>query len=130
MGELRVGLRGKKEMVVGREDLASFVGNVGAEVLSTARVILLMEQAARDAVQGCLPEGSITVGTRIDMRHFAATPLGSKVRAESGLVEIDGRRLVFDVSAYDDHEKISEGINERFIVSVERFLEKVKKKQI
>ena len=128
MGELRVGLRGKKEMVVGREDLASFTGNVGAEVLSTARVILLMEQAARDALESCLPEGSITVGTRIDVRHFAATPVGSKVWAEARLVEIDGRRLVFDVSAYDDHEKISEGINERFIVSVDRFLEKVKRK--
>jgi predicted thioesterase len=124
-----VGLRGKEEMTVGREDLASFAGNVGAEVLSTARVILLMEQAARDAVEGSLPDGTITVGTRIDMRHFAATPLESKVRADARLMEIDGRRLVFAVTAYDDHEKISEGINERFIVSVNRFLEKVKKKR-
>jgi len=63
------------------------------------------------------------------MRHFAATPLGCKVRAEACLKEIDGRRLVFEVEVRDAFEKISEGVNERYIVSIDRFLEKVKKKQ-
>ena len=129
MTKLEIGLKGEKKMVVQPEDLASFRGNVGAEVLSTPRVILLMEQATRDAVEGALPEGKITVGTLINMKHFAATPLGAKVRAEAYLREIDGRKLVFDVAAYDEFEKISEGVNERFIVSVDKFLEKVKKKQ-
>lgn len=129
MTALEVGLKGEKEMVVQPEDLASFGGNIGAEVLSTPRVILLMEQAARDAVEDALPEGNITVGTLISMKHFAATPLGGKVRAEAHLREVDGRRLVFDVAVYDEFEKISEGVNERFIVSIDKFLEKVKKKQ-
>jgi predicted thioesterase len=129
MTELEVGLKGEKEMVVQSEDLASFGGNIGAEVLSTPRVILLMEQTAREAIEGALPEGKITVGTLINMKHFAATPLGCKVRAQATLIDIDGRRLVFDVVAYDDFEKISEGVNERIIVSINKFLQKVKKKQ-
>ena len=129
MKELKVGLKGEKEMVVKPEDLASFGGNIGAEVLSTPRVILLMEGAARDVVAEALPEGKMTVGTLINMKHFAATPLGCKVRAEAYLREMDGKRLVFDVTAYDEFEKISEGINERFIVSIDKFLDKVRKKQ-
>ena len=126
---MAIGLKGKKEMVVEPEDLASFGGNEGAEVLSTPRVILLMEQATRVAIEDTLPEGMMTVGTMIHMKHFAATPLGAKVRAEAQLREIDGRRLVFDVAAYDDVEKISEGVNERFIVSIDKFLEKVQNKR-
>jgi fluoroacetyl-CoA thioesterase len=129
MSEIEIGLKGKKEMVVQKQDLASAMGNIGAEVLSTHGVVLLMEHAARDAIKGRLPEGKITVGTLINMKHFAATPLGAKVRAEARLREIDRARLVFDVVVYDEFEKISEGVNERFIVSVDKFLEKVKKKQ-
>lgn len=129
MKELEVGLKGQKVMLVQAEDLASFGGNTGAEVLSTPRVILLMEQATGEALEGVLPEGKMTVGTLIHMEHFAATPLGSKVRAEACLREVDVRRLVFDVEAYDEFEKISEGVNERFIVSIDNFLEKVKRKQ-
>lgn len=88
-----------------------------------------MEQATRDALEGALPEGKMTVGTLIRMKDFAATPLGAKVRAYAYLREIDGRRLVFDVEAYGEFEKTSEGVNERFIVSVDKFLEKVETKQ-
>ena len=129
MAELEIGLKGKKEMIVQPEDLASFGGNTGAEVLSTHRVILLMEGAARDVVAEALPEGKMTVGTLINIKHFAATPLGAQVRAEAFLREIDGRKLVFDVAAYDEFEKISEGVNERFIVSMDKFLEKINRKK-
>jgi len=128
MAELEIGLTGHKDLIVGREDLASFTGNIGAEVLSTHRVVLLMEQAAREAIKGRLPEGMMTVGTMIHMRHFAASPLGSKVRAEAVLRDIDGRRLVFHVVAQDEIEKIAEGENERFMVSEQKFLEKVRRK--
>lgn len=130
MSQIKIGLKGRKEMMVERQDLASTMGNIGAEVLSTHRVVLLMEMAARDALEGCLPDGKITVGTLINMKHLAATPLGTRVRAEARLTEVEGRRLVFDVVAYDEFEKISEGVNERFIVSVDKFLERVKKKQV
>jgi len=129
MEDIVVGLRGAAEMIVERHDLASFSGNLGAEVLSTPRVVQLMEHAALKALEGRLTEGRITVGTRIEVRHFAATPLGMRVRADAMLREVDGRRLVFDVSAADEMEKISEGVNERFIVSIDRFLDKVRKKR-
>jgi fluoroacetyl-CoA thioesterase len=129
MEDIVVGLRGAAEMIVERQDLASFSGNLGAEVLSTPRVVQLMEHAAWKALEGRLPEGRITVGTRIEMKHFAATPLGMRVRAEATLREVDGRKLVFDIVASDEVEKISEGLNERFIVSIDRFLDKVRKKQ-
>lgn len=129
MPEIEIGLKGTKEMVIERKDLASFMGNMGADVLSTHRIVLLMEQAARNAIEGLLPEGKMTVGTMINMKHLAATPLGMRVRAEARLTEIDGRRLAFEVMVYDEFEKIAEGENGRFIVSVEKFLEKVKKKQ-
>ena len=130
MPEVQIGLKGKEEMVVDRSDLASMMGNIGAEVLSTHRVVLLMELAARNAIKDCLPEGKMTVGTFIRIQHFAATPLGSKVWAEASLKEIDGRKLVFEVSAYDEFEKIAEGENEQLIVSIDKFLVRIKKKAV
>ena len=127
--ELRIGLRGAKEIVVAEKDLASVTGNVGAEVLSTHCVVLLMELASRSAIEGLLPEGKMTVGTQISIRHFGAVPLGARARAESILTEISGRRLFFDVAAYDDFEKIAEGRNEQLIVPVAGFLRKLRWKK-
>jgi predicted thioesterase len=129
MSGIEIGLKGEKEMVVERQDLASVMGNVGAEVLSTHRVVLLMELAARKAIEDRLPGGMMTVGTFIRIKHLAASPLGSKVRGEAHLKKIDGRKLVFDVAAYDEFEKISEGENEQLIVSVEKFLSRIQKKK-
>jgi len=128
MAEIETGLRGKEEMVVQREHLASTIGNIGAEVLSTHWVVLLMEKAARSAVNGLLPTGMITVGTMISIRHFAATPLGLKVTAEALLEKIEGRKLHFRVTVRDDFEKIAEGANEQMIVPMGGFLGKVKRK--
>jgi fluoroacetyl-CoA thioesterase len=129
VAEIEAGRKGSVEIIVERQDLASFSGNLGAEVLSTPRLVLLMEHACRKALEGCLPEGTITVGSRIDMKHLAATPLGMKVRAEASLREVHGRKLAFDVSASDEVEKISQCVHERFIVSIDRFVDKVRKKQ-
>jgi len=128
MPEMKPGMKGAKEMVVSPQDLASVLGNTGAEVLSTHRVVLLMEQASRNAIEKCVPDKSMTVGTMINIRHLAATPLGSKVRAEAYLKRVDGRRLLFDVVAYDEFEKIAEGENEHLLVSVYGFLERVQRK--
>ena len=129
MRRVEVGVRGKEEMVVERQDLASVMGNIGAEVLSTHRVVLLMELAARNAIKGSLPEGKMTVGTFIRIQHFAAAPLGSRVRAEAFLKKIDGRKLIFEVAAYDEFEKITEGENEQLIVSIDKFLSRIKRKK-
>jgi len=128
MKRVEVGARAQEEMVVGRDDLASVMGNIGAEVLSTHRVVLLMELAARNVIKESLPDGKMTVGTFIRIRHLAAAPLGSKIRAEACLKEIEGRKLVFDVVAYDEFEKIAEGENEHLMVSIDKFLVRIKKK--
>ncbi len=122
------GLSGHKEMVVEEQHLASIMGNVGVEVLSTHYVVLLMELASRNAVESLLPEGHMVVGTFIGVRHLAAAPKGLKVRAESLLKEVSGRKLAFDVNVYDSKEKIAEGRNELLIVSARKFLERVKQK--
>jgi len=122
MDEIRIGLRGFKETVVERKDLASEVGNMGAEVLSTHHVVLLMELASRNAIEKLLPSGKITVGTLISIRHVAAAPLGARIRVESTLMEIHGRRHVFDVAAYDEFDKLADGRNELLIISAEKFL--------
>jgi predicted thioesterase len=130
MPGVEVGLKGQEEMIVEHPDLASMMGNIGAEVLSTHRVVLLMELAARNAIKDCLPEGKMTVGTFIRIQHLAAAPLGSKVRAEAHLKKIDSRKLVFDVVAYDEFEKIAEGENEQLVVSISNFLARVHKKTV
>jgi fluoroacetyl-CoA thioesterase len=125
---LRPGLRGQKEMTVEEKDLSSVTGNIGVKVLSTHCLVLLIELASRSVVENFLGEGQMVVGTWIGIRHLAAVPLGLNVRAESTLREILGRRLLFDVVAYDPHEKIAEGSNELLIVSAEKFLGRVKRK--
>jgi predicted thioesterase len=130
MPNIQIGLRGVEEMTVERQDLASMMGNIGAEVLSTHRVVLLMELAARNAIKDRLPEGMMTVGTFIRIQHLAASPLGSRVRAEAFLKKVDGRKLVFDVVARDEFEKIAEGENEHLMVTINKFLDRVKNKKI
>ena len=128
MEPLRPGLCGQTEMVVEEKDLASVMGNVGVDVLSTHCVVLLMELASRNAVEDRLGQGQMVVGTWIGIRHLAAVPKGFKVRAESRLKEVHGRKLTFDVAAYDRCGKIAEGRNELLIVSLDRFLERAKRK--
>ena len=126
--ELEVGLRGHEELVVSERDLASFAGNAGVDVLSTHRIVLLMEMAARNAVLGRIPEGKIALGTRIEIRHIAASPLGAHVRAEAQLRSIGGNKLLFDVAAFDQSDKLAEGENEHILVSIVKFKNRVQKK--
>ncbi len=109
--------------------LASAVGSGLLDVLSTPSMIGLMEGAAATAVAPLLPDGSVSVGVRVDVRHLAATPLGMAVRARAELIEIDGRRLTFRVEAFDAHEKIGEGVHERAIVEPARLLARVNAKR-
>jgi predicted thioesterase len=84
-----------------------------------------METAAMQLVAPHLPEGDVSVGTLVHVRHLAATPIGQQVRATAELVEIDGRRLRFAVEAYDEKQKIGEGQHERVVVNLERFLSRL-----
>lgn len=121
---LNVGITGEATTVVSHENTAASVGAGGVEVFGTPMMIALMENAAWHAVAEHLDEGHVTVGTLVNVKHLAPTPLGQKVRASAELVEIDRRRLVFKVEACDEKQKIGEGFHERFIVQLERFLQK------
>ena len=126
---LTVGTVGELTTVVQPEMLANAVGSGGIAVLSTPSMIGLMEGAAHNAVAALLPDGQVTVGTRVDIRHLAATPLGMQVRTRAELVEIVGRRLVFHVEAFDAQEKIGDGTHERAIVDPARLLARVNQKR-
>ncbi len=123
------GLNGMAEMVVGEEDLVSHLGAVGVDVLSTPRLIQLLEAAALEAIKGLLPPDQLSLGTWLDVRHLSATPVGMKVTAHALLKEIEKNRLTFWVYAYDEKEKVAEGHHERLLVSKERFLQRVEKKK-
>ena len=128
MMDLRVGLKGRQELVVSEKHLASFTGNLNVDVLSTHYVVLLMELSARNAIADRIPKGKITLGTRIDMRHFAAAPLGARVHAEARIKAIEGNRLIFHVAAFHGLEKLAEGENEQIIVSLNWFKRRVAQK--
>ena len=128
MSELGRGVRGTQEELVTERNIASALGSGGLAVYATPCMITLMEYCAMESVKPYLPEGSSTVGTRLDVKHLAATPIGMKVRCETELIEIDRRRLVFLCRAYDDAGLIGEGTQERFIVDNAKFMEKTQAK--
>lgn len=119
--ELKPGLTASVEIVVGTRDTAAHVGSGKIGVLATPIMVTLMETAALQAVERFLPPGRQSVGTHLDIKHFAATPVGLKVRAHAELVKIDGRTLTFHLRAEDEREAIAEGVHERIIIDVGRF---------
>ena len=119
--DLKPGLRASTEILVGTRDTAHHVGSGKIKVLATPVMVMLLEEAALNAVEGLLPPGYQSVGTRLDISHVAATPVGMRVRASAEVIEVDGRRLTFRVWAEDEIERIGEGIHERIVVEVERF---------
>ena len=126
---MELGIKGAAETVVVYENTAAAVGSGALEVFSTPSMIALMEKASRELVQPYLEEGQSTVGTRLEVSHVAASPIGAHIRAESTLVEIDRRMLTFEVKAYADGELIGEGRHQRCIIYAERFIEKALAKQ-
>lgn len=126
---MELGIKGTAETVVVYENTAAAVGSGALEVFSTPSMIALMEKASRELVQPYLEEGQSTVGTRLEVSHVAASPIGAHIHAESMLVEIDRRMLTFEVKAYADGELIGEGRHQRCIIYAERFMEKALAKQ-
>jgi predicted thioesterase len=120
---LQPGLTGEASTTVVYANTAAAVGAGGVEVFATPMMIALMENAAWRAVAEQLEAGQVTVGTLVNVKHLAATPQGQQVRATAELIEVDRRRLVFRVEAYDEKQKIGEGFHERFIVNLARFLQ-------
>jgi predicted thioesterase len=126
---LEINIQGRAESVVTEQNTAASVGSGDLPVFATPYMLALMEEAAQTSVAPHLEEGQSTVGTRLAVSHDAATPVGMKVWAESVLTEIDGRRLVFEVRAYDECGLIGQGTHERFIIKKQHFLEKAQAKK-
>ncbi len=118
---MKQGLKGSTEIMVGTRDTAPHVGSGKIKVLATPVLVMLLEEAALHAVEGLLPVGWQTVGTRLDVSHTAATPVGMRVVAHAEVTRVEGRKLTFRVWADDALERIGEGVHERIIVNVERF---------
>ena len=121
---LEAGIKGTGSVEVVRENTAAAVGSGMLEVFATPMMIALMEKTACESVAPYLEEGSGTVGTELNVKHVAATPIGMQVTCETELVEVDGRRLVFHVKASDEAGLIGEGTHERFIINNEKFQSK------
>jgi fluoroacetyl-CoA thioesterase len=113
------------EITVGNNDTANFHGSGDLNVYATPSMIALMENAAKTCVQTELPKGFTTVGVEISVKHLKATPIGMKVRAEALLEKIEGKKLYFNIKAYDEKSKIGEGTHTRYIVNSQEFMKKV-----
>ena len=123
-----VGLKGRAETVVSDANTAQAACSGALPVFGTPFMCALMEEAAWKSIAPHLEEGQSTVGTRLDISHDSATPVGMKVWAESEVTEVDGKRLILTVAAFDERGPIGRGTHERFIVTDERFLAKTARK--
>jgi fluoroacetyl-CoA thioesterase len=128
--DLAPGATAEVTTTVGPDRTAHAMGNHGVHVLATPFVIGLLENAASAVLTPHLPPGAGTVGTMVEMKHLAATPVGMIVRARATLLETDGKRFLFAVEAWDEKDKIAEGRHERFVVpDLQKFLARAMRKQ-
>jgi fluoroacetyl-CoA thioesterase len=128
LSNIKVGTIGTAEIVVGDEHTAPRVGSGRVHVLATPVMINVMEAAALDAVERLLPEGYQSLGTHLAIGHYAATPVGMRLRATAEVTKVDGRTIEFRVEAHDDKERVGDGTHARVVVNVERFDRRVQAK--
>jgi predicted thioesterase len=121
---LRVGARAGVELTVGEADTAQELGSGDVPVLGTPRALALAEAATVAVTAGMLEPGMTTVGTRVELDHLAATPVGRTVHAVATLLEVDGRRLIFEVSVHDGQTLAARGRVERALVDRQRFVQR------
>lgn len=124
---LETGLKGQQSEIVTNDKTAAAMGSGTLAVYATPAMIALMEKTAMCSVAKELSENEATVGTKLEISHLAACGLGTKVSCESELVEIDRKRLVFNVTAYDGETVIGQGKHERFIIDTVKFMGKLNK---
>jgi fluoroacetyl-CoA thioesterase len=128
LANLKVGLRGSADLMVGPEHTAPRVGSGRVPVLATPVMINLIEAAALAAAEHLLPSGHQSLGIHLDIRHFAATPVGMRVWASCELIGIEGRTLMFRAEARDEKEPIGGGSHQRVVVDIARFDQRVQRK--
>ncbi len=124
-----VGLKGHAEELVTDQNTAQAACSGALPVYGTPFLCALMEKASWTSLAPCLAPGESTVGTKLEVAHLSATPVGMKVWAESEVTAVDGRKITLKVSAFDEKGPIGEGVHERFIVFDEKFLAKAAKKR-
>jgi len=125
---LKVGLAGVAAITVGQEHTAPRIGSGRVHVLATPVMINVMEAAALDAIEALLPPGHQSLGTKLEVGHYAATPVGMGLRATAVVTQVDGRTVDFRVEAFDDRERVGDGTHSRVVVNVERFDQRVQRK--
>jgi predicted thioesterase len=125
---IRPGLIGTAELTVAPEHTAPFVGSGRIAVLATPVMINVIEAAALAAIEHLLPAGHQSLGIHLDVRHFAATPVGLGVTATAEVLDIAGRTVTFRVDVHDEREAIGGGTHQRVVVSVARFDERAQRK--
>ena len=125
---IETGIKGHREQIVTPEMSAARVGSGLVDVFATPMLVALVEQTCYESVLPHLDEGQGTVGTLVNVSHTSATPIGRRVWCDSELTEVDRRRLVFSVKAYDECGLIGEGIHERFVIDTAKFMEKLNSK--
>ena len=123
---MRPGASAAVELTVTDADTAIAMGSGDVPVLATPRIVALVEHAAVAAVHPMLDPGCSTVGVRVQLEHISPTPVGGSVTAEANLEKVEGRRLIFHVSARDERGLIAAGKVTRVLVDVERFLDKAR----
>jgi predicted thioesterase len=128
LSSLHPGLAGTAELVVREEHTAPRIGSGAIRVLATPVMINLFEAAALAAAERRLPPGHQSLGTVLDIRHIAATPVGMRVSASAVVQKVEGRTVFFRVEARDERELIGDGTHERVVVNVARFDERVQRK--
>ncbi len=129
MPDIPIGTRNTLEIAVTSDNAISFLGRDDARVLATPWLIMYLEMTSRDAVKSHLLDSEDTVGTQVNVRHLAATPVGMKARFFSEVTGVEGRRIQFRVEAWDDRDKIAEGTHERAIIDIARFAERLTSKR-
>lgn len=123
-----IGLKGRAETVVSDANTAQAACSGALPVFGTPFMCALMEEAAWKSIAPHLEPGQSTVGTRLNVSHDSATPVGMRVWAESEITQVDGKRLVLNVAAFDERGPIGQGVHERFIITDQRFLAKAAQK--
>ncbi len=128
MGEIVAGSMRQERVLVTPDRAIDFLGVESARVLSTPHLVGLLEMVCRNLLVSFLPSGQDSVGTHVDLRHLAATPIGMQVTLRAEIISVDGRRVRFRIEARDEQEKIAEGTHERFVMDIERFASRMETK--
>lgn len=128
MDAIKPGLMAEVRATVTEEMTAVYMRSGSVQVYATPSMIALMEEAAVEAIDGLLMEGTASVGIHVDVEHVSATGIGEEVRAQAEVVDVDGKRVTFNVRAWDEHDLIGEGTHIRYVIDVERFMQRLEDK--